>query len=369
MVNKQNKAQMPHHIGGFAIFNVKSFTKTMSATPRTGIMFLLLGLVLLAACGQPEATPTNSPVRVTPTPTLEPTPTATPQPTTAPTPTSAPTATNSPTPTPKPTPTPVPPTKPPTALPTMPPTALPTMPPTLPPPPPVETATPEPTKSAAKKDVLAGGLVGKDEIDKFTLCAMGRLKKCTMEPAIERGLFETGLRPRFPDTADCRDIDDHWAIDYTAKRKGKEYYHGGIDMPAPSGTPIIAAADGTIIGKFLGEGTPRGIEIVLRHSPQDTGLPVWTYTQYTHFSEMPKQEVGQRVNMGEVLGPTGNSGIDVKTGKQSERRRTAIHFAVFYNTRGNYAVLPKGDYIIPAEGKWMDPNAMFRLIRLSTPRA
>jgi hypothetical protein len=23
-------------------------------------------------------------------------------------------------------------------------------------------------------------------------------------------------------------------------------------------------------------------------------------------------------------------------------------------------VPPKGDYIIPAEGKWMDPNAMFR---------
>ena len=186
---------------------------------------------------------------------------------------------------------------------------------------------------------------------------MGRGSDCTMKPAIERGLFETGLTPRFPDNAECRGIDERWAISYTAKRL-RESYHGGIDMPAPPGTPMIATADGTVIGKFLGENTPRGIEIVLRHSPQETGLPVWTYTQYTHFSELPKQEVGQRVGMGEVLGPTGNSGINVRTGRQSETRRPAIHFAVFFNTSGKYAV--HRDKIIPAEGLWMDPNAMFR---------
>ena len=82
-------------------------------------------------------------------------------------------------------------------------------------------------------------------------------------------------------------------------------------------------------------------------------------THNTHFSELPKQEVGQQVRMGEVLGPTGNSGIDVKTRKQSERRRTAVHFGVFYNTSGDYAV-PKGKMVIPVGGKWMDPNAMFR---------
>ena len=65
-------------------------------------------------------------------------------------------------------------------------------------------------------------------------------------------------------------------MDYSAKRKGKKSYHGGIDMPAPFGTPIYAAANGTVVGKFLGENNLRGIEIVLRHSPQDTGLDIFS---------------------------------------------------------------------------------------------
>jgi murein DD-endopeptidase MepM/ murein hydrolase activator NlpD len=221
----------------------------------------------------------------------------------------------------------------------------------------VSTATSEDTGPADKTTVLTEGLLRRDEIDEFILCAMGRSFDCTMKPAIERGLFETGLRPRFPDNANCRDIDEQWAIVYTFKRN-REAYHGGIDMPAPWGTPMIAAADGTVIGKALGENRASGIEIVLRHSPQDTGLPVWTFTQYTHFSKMPEHEVGHRIRMGEVLGPTGNSGISTRTGVQSETRRPAIHFAVFFNSSGEYAVVR--EKIIPAEGRWMDPNAMFR---------
>ena len=214
------------------------------------------------------------------------------------------------------------------------------------------------TPTMLSRSTSDDGLLSIDEIDKFVLCAMGRGSKCTMEPAIQRGLFETGIKPKFPSNTHCRDIDDYWAMDYTAKRKGRESYHGGIDMPAPFGTPIYAAADGTVVGKFLGDRNPRGIEIVLRHSPQDTGLPVWTFSQYTHFSEMPSQDVGQRVRKAEFLGPTGNTGIDVKTGKQHKHRRPAIHFGVFYNATGNYAIM-KDSAIIPADGYWMDPNAFF----------
>lgn len=201
------------------------------------------------------------------------------------------------------------------------------------------------------------GQVTLSEIDDFTLCAMGRGFRCTMKPAIRRGLFETGLRPSFPKYADCLNIDEQWAIPYTWKRK-REAYHGGIDIPAPWDTPIIAVADGMVIGKFSGKTNPRGIEIVLRHSPSDTGLPVWIFTQYTHFSAMPKQKLGQRVQLGEILGPTGNTGISVKTGQQSDRRRPAIHFGVFFNRTGKYAALRRK--IIPVNGHWMDPNALFR---------
>lgn len=223
----------------------------------------------------------------------------------------------------------------------------------------ISTESPSLVTSAA----LSDGLLDITLLDKFIRCAMGRpamagRTDCTLEPAIERGLFATGITPRFPNNTECRHIDDYWAMDYSKKTKVKGSYHGGIDMPAPFGTPIYAAANGTVVGKFLGNNNLRGIEIVLRHSPKDTGLPVWTFSQYTHFSEMPAQEVGERVLMGEFLGPTGNTGISIKTGKQSETRRPAVHFGVVYNANGNYAVMKK-IAIIPEDGYWMDPNAFF----------
>ena len=188
-------------------------------------------------------------------------------------------------------------------------------------------------------------------------CAIGRWPDCDIQQATARGLFETGLSPVFPAQAECRGIDEGYAISYAAKRGGREPYHGGIDMPAPWGTPIIAAASGTVVGKFQGERSFRGIEIVLRHSPDDTGIPLWIYTQYAHCSEMPTLDLGQRVRMGDRLCPTGNTGIGM-TGMQSNRRRPAIHFAAFFSTSEQYMVMR--NVIIPAEGHWMDPVGLFR---------
>jgi murein DD-endopeptidase MepM/ murein hydrolase activator NlpD len=187
-------------------------------------------------------------------------------------------------------------------------------------------------------------------------CAIGRWPDCDIQLALSRGLVETGLSPAFPSHASCRGIDEGFAISYSHKRD-REQYHGGIDMPAPWDTPIIAAAAGTVVGKFRGEKSFRGIEIVLRHSPDDTGIAAWIYTQYAHCSEMPAQEPGQRVRMGEHLCPTGNTGIG-RPGTQSNRRRPAIHFAAFFSAAEQYREIRNA--IIPAEGYWMDPIALFR---------
>ena len=149
------------------------------------------------------------------------------------------------------------------------------------------------------------GRTGVDALDQATLCGIGRGFDCDAKVSIERGLFETGLEPRFPAGASCRDIDEGYAVTYSHKRD-RELYHGGIDMPAPFGTPIVAAAAGTVVGVFMGEKSPRGIEVVLRHSPEDTGIRLWIYTQYTHFEAMPTLKVGQRVRMGDVLGRRGS---------------------------------------------------------------
>jgi hypothetical protein len=72
---------------------------------------------------------------------------------------------------------------------------------------------------------------------------------------------------------------------------------------------------------------------------------------------MPAQELGQRVRMGEHLCPTGNTGIG-RTGTQSNRRRPAIHFAAFFSTGEQYQEIR--NVIIPGDGYWMDPVALFR---------
>ena len=212
------------------------------------------------------------------------------------------------------------------------------------------------TQDQASTAMLEGQTT-KATLDRETLCGIGRGRKCDIKLAIKRGMFETGLRPRFPENLKCRDIDEQWAISYTWKRD-REAYHGGIDMPAPFGTPMIAAAAGTVVGRYRGENSFRGMEIILRHSPEDTGLPLWVYTQYAHFDEMPKHQLGQRVRMGEVLGPTGNSGKTPSRRRFGRERRPAIHFAVWYSTSPQYFAAP--NKIIPVNGRWMDPNALYR---------
>jgi len=203
------------------------------------------------------------------------------------------------------------------------------------------------------------GQVPIGRIDAATRCGIGRSKNnCSIQVAIEKGLFETGLRPRFPDNLDCRGIDEGWAVSYTSKRD-REQYHGGIDMPAPYGTPMLAAADGTVVSKTAVPTSYRGIELIVRHSPDETGLPVWTYTQYAHFDSMPSVNVGDRVRMGQNLGPTGNSGYQNPRGALKNPRRPAIHFAVWFSEKPGFAI--DGNDVIPVDGWWMDPNAMYRL--------
>ena len=203
---------------------------------------------------------------------------------------------------------------------------------------------------------ITDSLVDVGDIDGETLCAIGR-GGCDIELAIKRGFFETGLGPLFPNGADCFAIDDGFALDYSFKRNHRAY-HGGIDIPTPYDVPMLAIADGTVVSVYEGTNSKRGKEINIRHSPNDTGLPLWIYSQYAHFDKVPDFKVGQRVRMGEVLGPTGNSGLGGRGGGQSKKRRPAIHFDMWYSKSPKFA--EDDDKIIPVGGYWMDPIAIYR---------
>jgi murein DD-endopeptidase MepM/ murein hydrolase activator NlpD len=74
--------------------------------------------------------------------------------------------------------------------------------------------------------------------------------------------------------------------------------HKGMDIRAPKGTPIYAAADGTVIksGSFDGWGNL----VVLQHGDLYT-------TYYAHMNEI-KIEAGKQVKKGAVIGTVGTTG-------------------------------------------------------------
>lgn len=203
------------------------------------------------------------------------------------------------------------------------------------------------------------GYVPSDQISEDIRMMVGKYKGggASKNVAVQkaRGVIETYLQPDFINGADCPQIDsEKWAIDYTYKRGGKAALHKGIDIPQSRGFPIRAIADGVVVAKFMNDGNKKGIEIVLRHTPQQTGLKFWTYSQSTHLQVMSPLAIGAKVKMGDEIGKTSNTG---KMGKRT--RRDALHLAIFYSDRPEWS--HDGRVFTAIDSYFMDPNAFYRL--------
>lgn len=166
-------------------------------------------------------------------------------------------------------------------------------------------------------DTNKDGFVGVDELKRFIAENFDPARN-PMHPAAPRdlqakaGLIETGLTAAFPPTAGCPQVSSPFGVSTRhdgslRKANANHGLHGGTDIPANIGTPLIAIADGEVVHKFTG-GLLVGHQIFLRHTPEETGLPYYIYSKYKHFDRLPGLEIGQRVKMGDVLGPSGNSG-------------------------------------------------------------
>lgn len=78
------------------------------------------------------------------------------------------------------------------------------------------------------------------------------------------------------------------------------HFHGGVDMAARTGTPVKAAADGTVI--FRGVKGGAGNMVTLKH---DGGY----HTQYLHLSRYaPVARNGAKIRQGEIIGYVGSTG-------------------------------------------------------------
>ena len=176
----------------------------------------------------------------------------------------------------------------------------------------------------------------------------------------KRGFFATGLQAVYPPGAICFEADSLFAATTRgdgSMRTSRFYvgYHGGLDIPAPEGTPIVAVADGAVVHLSEGESIG-GIGVVVQHAPQDTGFPVWIYTEYKHLREMPSLQIGQKVKVGEVIARAGKTGT-VGTRAYGAAGHAHLHLTAWYGASDQYR---PGRMLIPLDGYWMDPLALFR---------
>ncbi len=133
------------------------------------------------------------------------------------------------------------------------------------------------------------------------------LRSQAMSGRVSRAL-ESGLLPSFAgDWTELADAPSLWPLEGRVGSSfgerqdpinGEGAFHSGIDIDAPYGTPVRAAADGEVTGATMGAGYGR--QIVLDHGHD-------VLTVYGHLSSIAVL-TGQHVIRGQVIGYVGQSG-------------------------------------------------------------
>jgi murein DD-endopeptidase MepM/ murein hydrolase activator NlpD len=142
---------------------------------------------------------------------------------------------------------------------------------------------------------------------KVTVDQFYDLRNQALSGRVSRAL-ESGLSPSFVgDWTELADAPSLWPLEGRVTSSfgerldpfnGEGAFHSGIDISAPYGTPVRAAADGQVSGAQLGAGYGRGI--VLDHGHD-------VLTVYGHLSAIAVFP-GQHVMRGQVIGYVGESG-------------------------------------------------------------
>jgi len=80
---------------------------------------------------------------------------------------------------------------------------------------------------------------------------------------------------------------------------GRKSFHHGVDVALPTGTPLVAPADGVIVHK--GNGPSGGITLIVKHADN-------IHTVYYHLQKPSHLAKGAKVERGEVIAYSGNTG-------------------------------------------------------------
>ena len=119
---------------------------------------------------------------------------------------------------------------------------------------------------------------------------------------------------------DSRNIISFWGV----ARDGGRRSHEGVDVAAPRGTPVVAAANGYI--SSVGVNNLGGN--VIFQDAENGGLTLY----YAHLDSQLVAS-GQRVNIGDTIGTVGNTGNAITTGPH-------LHFGIYQSFRSAIDPLP-----------------------------
>jgi murein DD-endopeptidase MepM/ murein hydrolase activator NlpD len=105
--------------------------------------------------------------------------------------------------------------------------------------------------------------------------------------------------------------------------KGRDDYHTGLDFGAPEGTPIRAAADGTIVKVYEpGDLNAYGRTIVIHHSDDPSLL-----TLYAHLQTAIDAQPGTAITAGQQIGTVGRTaGTRSDPGRMFAEGGAHLHF-------------------------------------------
>ncbi len=104
---------------------------------------------------------------------------------------------------------------------------------------------------------------------------------------------------------DGAEISDHFGP-REAPTAGASTFHQGIDFAAAAGTPVVAAAAGTVTRVVPVDGGDCGVEVVVQHAEKAGSVS----TRYCHLLEgSAAVAVGQPVAAGQPIAAVGSTGI------------------------------------------------------------
>ncbi|NDO50541.1 peptidoglycan DD-metalloendopeptidase family protein [Lachnospiraceae bacterium MD335] len=152
----------------------------------------------------------------------------------------------------------------------------------------------------------------KTEIDADVAASYERISRVSRDDGI--WLFPLGKSywNRFTDWAGCPGyskcsfcgkVHNSWG---DSAHTGQSYGHNGFDIGASIGTPVLAAASGTVAHTSIGNNGGRGNFVVIEHSISGTSFSYYSY--YQHLNSI-SVSIGASVKAGDTIAKSGNSGI------------------------------------------------------------